>query len=107
MLGVDLPALPEALIREIARREIATPAAAVVPRAARAAPAPRRGVAPRGPAGGTPAIWRPGSSRCTRLVEAVGAEILEESEWRALDPSGNAFVNLNTLEQYAALRERA
>jgi molybdopterin-guanine dinucleotide biosynthesis protein A len=41
------------------------------------------------------------------LAEAVGAEIVEEPEWRALDPSGNAFENLNTLEQYAALRERA
>ena len=106
VLGVDLPALPEALIREIARRGIASPAAAVVPRAG-------------GRLQPLAAVWRraalpaatenlaAGELALHALVEAVGAEILEESEWRALDPSGNAFVNLNTLEQYAALRERA
>jgi hypothetical protein len=41
------------------------------------------------------------------LAEEVGAEVLEESAWRAFDPSGAAFTNLNTLEQYAAQRERA
>ena len=106
VLGVDLPALPEALIREIARRGIASPAAAVVPRA-------------NGRLQPLAAVWRraalpaaaenlaAGELALHALVEAVGAEILEESEWRPLDPSGNAFVNLNTLEQYAALRERA
>jgi molybdopterin-guanine dinucleotide biosynthesis protein A len=41
------------------------------------------------------------------LAEEVGAEILDEAQWRAIDPSGVAFANLNTLEEYAALRERA
>jgi len=41
------------------------------------------------------------------LAEAVGAEVLTEPEWKAADPSGNSFLNANTLEEFAALRERA
>ena len=41
------------------------------------------------------------------LAEEVGADVLDESWWRRFDPSGTAFANLNTLEEYAALRERA
>ena len=106
VLGVDLPALPEGLVREIARRGLASGAPAVVPRAG-------------GRLQPLAAVWRraalaPGASRVATgelslhgLAEAVGAEILDEAEWRRFDPSGNAFANLNTLEQYAALRERA
>ncbi len=106
VLGVDLPVLPDALIREIARRGLASEAAAVVPRAA-------------GRLQPLAAVWRrsalPAAARRLAagelslhgLVEDVGAEILEEREWRTHDPSGNAFENLNTLEQYVALRERA
>jgi molybdopterin-guanine dinucleotide biosynthesis protein A len=106
VLGVDLPALPDALIREIARRGLASEAAAVVPRAG-------------GRLQPLAAVWRraaleAGARRVSEgdlalhgLVADVGAEILEEREWRPFDPSGNAFENLNTLEQYAALRERA
>jgi molybdopterin-guanine dinucleotide biosynthesis protein A len=106
VLGVDLPAVPESLIREIARRGLATEASALVPRAdGRLQP--------------LAAVWRrsalataarraaEGELGLHALADDVGAEILEEGEWRACDPSGNAFLNLNTLEQYAALRERA
>jgi molybdopterin-guanine dinucleotide biosynthesis protein A len=41
------------------------------------------------------------------LAEEVGAEILGEDWWRRFDPSGAAFANLNTLEDWAAHRERA
>ena len=41
------------------------------------------------------------------LAEEVGAEIFTEEIWRAIDPSGNSFANLNTIEEYAAIRERA
>jgi molybdenum cofactor guanylyltransferase len=106
VLGVDLPALPDALIREIARRGLASDAAAVVPRAG-------------GRLQPLAAIWRrralpeaerrigEGELSLQGLAEAVGAEVIEEVEWRKHEPSGNAFENLNTLEQYAALRERA
>ncbi len=106
VLGVDLPALPDALIREIARRGLASDAAAVVPRAGgRLQPLAavwRRAVLPAGAR-----RLAAGELSLHGLAEDVGAEILEELEWRAHDPSGNAFTNLNTLEQYAALRERA
>jgi molybdopterin-guanine dinucleotide biosynthesis protein A len=106
VLGVDLPLLPDALIGEIARRGLASNAAAVVPRAG-------------GKLQPLAAVWRraalPVAARRLAeeelslhgLAEAVGAEVIEEPEWRKQDPSGNAFENLNTLEQYAALRERA
>ena len=35
------------------------------------------------------------------------AEIVSEEVWRALDPSGNSFANVNTIEEYTAMRERA
>ncbi len=41
------------------------------------------------------------------LARGVGAEMLAESEWRPFDPSGNSFLNVNTLQEYATLRERA
>jgi molybdopterin-guanine dinucleotide biosynthesis protein A len=106
VLGVDLPAVPPALLRAIAERSLATEAPAVVPRAQgrlqplaavwrrEALPAARRRVAA-------------GELSLHGLAEDVGAEILEESDWKTFDPSGTAFVNLNTLEEYAALRERA
>jgi molybdopterin-guanine dinucleotide biosynthesis protein A len=41
------------------------------------------------------------------LARAVGAEAFPESAWRALDPSGNAFANLNTIQDWVVARERA
>lgn len=106
VLGVDLPAVAPALLRAIAERSLATDAAAVVPRAdGRLQP--------------LVAVWRrsvlaaaerriaAGQMSLQGLAEEVGAEVLEEAAWRAFDPSGAAFTNLNTLEQYAAHRERA
>ena len=97
----------EALIREIARRGIATPAAAVVPARGRPAPAPRRGVAPRGPAGGRRES-RGGRARAARASSrrSEPRSSRKANGGRSIPPR-NAFVNLNTLEQYAALRERA
>ncbi len=106
ILAVDLPAVPPALIRAIATKAAASEAPALVPRAdGRLQP--------------LAAVWRRGVLDVARrrvasgelslqgLAEEVGAEVLEESDWRRFDPSGSAFVNLNTLEAYAALRERA
>ena len=106
VLGVDLPAVPPALIRLIAERGRATEAAALIPRAC-------------GRLQPLAAVWRhscldvarrriaAGELSLHSLAEAVGAEILDEKEWREIDPSGIAFTNLNTLEEYAAHRERA
>jgi molybdopterin-guanine dinucleotide biosynthesis protein A len=106
VLAVDLPALPPALIRTIALRGLSTEAPALVPRA-------------EGRLQPLAAVWRRCALEAARrriaagelslhgLAEEVGAEVLDEEQWREADPSGNAFANLNTLEEYAALRERA
>ena len=106
VLGVDLPALPDSLIREIARRGLASEAAVVVPRAGGRLQ-PLAAVWRREALGTAARRIAAGQLSLHGLAEAAGAEILEEPEWRAVDSSGNAFENLNTLEQYAALRERA
>jgi len=105
VLGVDLPGVSPALIRLIAARGGATQASALVPRAdGRLQP--------------LAAVWRrsaldaargtilSGRLALQRLAEECGAEILEEAEWRSAACEG-AFANLNTLEDYAAHRERA
>ena len=106
VLGVDLPAVAGALVRAIAERSLASDAAAVVPRAG-------------GRLQPLAAVWRrsalpvaerriaAGELSLHGLAEEVEAEVLEEIEWRRIDPSGAAFANLNTLEEYAANRERA
>jgi len=106
VLGVDLPGVPPALLRAIAQRSLATDAPAVIPRA-------------EGRLQPLAAVWRrsvlaaavrrvqAGELSLHGLAEEAGAEIFEEPEWRAIDPSGAAFANLNTLEEYAAQRERA
>jgi len=106
VLAVDLPLLPDALVLAIARRALATPAPALVPRAdARLQP--------------LAAVWRRkilplarermarGELSLHGLAEEAGAEVYAEEAWRAVDPSGNAFANLNTAEAWAAHRERA
>jgi molybdopterin-guanine dinucleotide biosynthesis protein A len=106
VLAVDLPAIAPALLRAIAERSLATDAAALVPRAdGRLQP--------------LAAVWRrsvlavaeqriaAGEMSLQGLAEEVQAEVFEEIAWRAFDSSGAAFTNLNTLEQYAAHRERA
>lgn len=106
VLGVDLPAIAPALLRALAERSLSSGAPAVVPRAdGRLQP--------------LAAVWRRAALPCAvariaagqlslqGLAEEIGAEVFEELEWRRIDPSGTAFANLNTLEEYAAQRERA
>lgn len=106
VLAVDQPAVHSALLRAIAARSLRGDAAAVVPRAdGRLQP--------------LAAVWRrrcldaararvsAGDLSLQALAREVDADVFDESEWRAIDPSGAAFANLNTLEAYAAHRERA
>jgi molybdopterin-guanine dinucleotide biosynthesis protein A len=106
VLAVDLPAISPALIAAIAGLGLASAAPAALPRADGKLQ-PLAGVWCR-------AALEPARRRADEgflslhgLAEEVGAEILEEQAWRELDPSGTAFANLNTMEQYAAHRERA
>ncbi len=106
VLAVDLPGMTPALARAVAERSLATDAPALVPRAG-------------GLLQPLAAVWRRGALAAARrriaagelslhgLAVEVGADVFEEAEWKALDPSGTAFANLNTLEEYAAARERA
>jgi molybdopterin-guanine dinucleotide biosynthesis protein A len=106
VLAVDLPVVTIGVIRLVAERSLASGAPAVVPRADRRleplAAVWRRGVLPAALA----RIER-GELSLHGLAEEVGAEIVSEEAWRALDPSGNSFANVNTIEEYTAIRERA
>ncbi len=106
VMAVDLPALPADVMREIARRGLRTEALALVPEAdGRLQPLAavwRRAVAPTA----ADRIAR-GELSLAGLAREAGAEVLNEREWRMIDPSGNSFVNLNTLTDYVANRERA
>lgn len=105
-LAVDLPALSLDVIRAIAHRGLATPASVVLPEAngflQPLAAVWRRSVLPKA----VERIAR-GELSLHGLAKEAGAEIFPEVEWRRLDPSGNSFANVNTLEQYAAMREKA
>ncbi len=106
VLAVDLPAIPAPLIRAIAARSLGSFAVAVLPRA-EGRLQPLAGVWRRGALAVARRRIAAGELSLHGLAAEAGAEVFEEPEWRALDPSGNAFENLNTLERYAALRERA
>lgn len=106
VLAVDLPLLSAGMLEAIARRGLQTTTPALVPQVA-------------GVLQPLAAVWRrsileTAEERITRgelslqgLVQAVGAELFPEEEWRRIDPSGNSFANVNTVEQYLAIRERA
>lgn len=106
ILAVDLPIVTAEVLRAIAERSLASPAPAVLPWAdgrlqplagvwrAAVLPAARERIAR-------------GDLSLHGLAEEIGAEIFPEEIWRAIDPSGNSFANLNTIEEYAAIRERA
>jgi molybdopterin-guanine dinucleotide biosynthesis protein A len=106
VLAVDLPVLSSDLAAEIGRRALESDDAALVPEAGgrlqplaavwtrRTLPELERRIAR-------------GELSLHELARAVDARILREVEWRKIDPSGNSFLNMNTLEEYAVLRERA
>jgi molybdopterin-guanine dinucleotide biosynthesis protein A len=106
VLAVDQPAVPPELLRSIAERSLQSAAAAVLPRADGRLQ-PLAGVWRREALAAARRRIAAGELSLYALAEEVGVEIFEESDWRRIDPSGTAFANLNTLEQYAALRERA
>jgi len=106
VLAVDLPMITPRVIGAIVEKGLATGAPAVVPEAeGRLQPLAalwRRMVLPAARA----RIAR-GDLSLQDLAREAGAEILTEAEWRPCDPSGNSFANLNTMEDYVAMRERA
>lgn len=106
VLAVDLPLVPEPVLRAIARRGLESPAAAVLPETAGELE-PLAGVWTRAALAEAKRRAAAGDRSLRRLAEAVGAEAFSEDAWRRLDPSGNAFSNLNTIEDWVVARERA
>jgi len=106
VLAVDLPALSDPVIRLIGRRGLATREAALLPWADGCLQ-PLAAVWRREALGELERRVAAHDLSLHGLAEAVGAEVLTEPEWKAADPSGNSFLNANTLEEFAALRERA
>jgi molybdopterin-guanine dinucleotide biosynthesis protein A len=106
VLAVDLPIATGGVMRAIAESSLAGAAAATVPMAdGRLQPlcaAWRRSVLPAA----RERIAR-GELSLHGLAEEVGAQIVAEDDWRGIDPSGNSFANINTVAEYAAIRERA
>jgi molybdopterin-guanine dinucleotide biosynthesis protein A len=106
VLAVDLPLVADEVLCAIARRGLETAAPALVPESdgrlePLAAVWTRRALVPA-----RERIAR-GELALAGLAAEIGAEILSEPDWRRFDPSGNSFANLNTLEDYLALRDRA
>jgi len=106
VLAVDLPALTPVLVRGIGARGLETPAAALLPRADGRLQ-PLAGVWRRAALAPAKRRIAEGELSLHGLAEEIRPEIFDEAEWRSLDPSGRAFDNINTLEQYEAMRERA
>jgi len=106
VLAIDLPLIAVDLIRGISERGLATSALAVIPEN-------------KGRLEPLAAVWRravlpvarkqisKGDLSLQSLAKAVGAETLPEADWKDWDPSGNSFSNLNTMNDYLTMRERA
>jgi molybdopterin-guanine dinucleotide biosynthesis protein A len=106
LLAVDLPLVPEALLAELARRSLASDAAAVLPENAGELE-PLAGVWRRSALTEGRRRAAAGERSLRDFARAVGAETMPESAWRDLDPSGNAFTNVNTVDDWLVARSRA
>ena len=106
VLAIDLPLIAVDLIRGIGERGLATSALALIPenkgRLEPLAAVWRRAVLPAA----RKQVAR-GDLSLQSLAKAVGVEILPEADWKRFDPSGNSFSNLNTMNDYITMRERA
>lgn len=106
VLAVDLPLVSNRVIAAIASRGLASAANVVLP---------ENGGNLEPLAG----VWRhaalpegrrrsaEGERSLRDFARAVGLEIFPEADWRAIDPSGNAFANVNTIDDWVLARERA
>jgi molybdopterin-guanine dinucleotide biosynthesis protein A len=106
VLAVDLPLVPEPLLADLARRSLASDAPAVLPENAGGLE-PLAGVWRRSALAEGRRRAAAGERSLRDFARATGAEAVPESEWRVFDPSGNAFANLNTIEEWLVARSRA
>jgi molybdopterin-guanine dinucleotide biosynthesis protein A len=106
VLAVDLPLLPEPVIRALAAASLSSGAGALLPETAGGLE-PLAGVWRRAALSVAAERAGAGDRSLRGLAAAVGAEAFPEAAWRRIDPSGNAFANLNTVDDWAIARERA
>jgi molybdopterin-guanine dinucleotide biosynthesis protein A len=98
--GCDMPCLAEAPIRWLWDRRAGAPAVAVVWRG-RLQPLHAFWSVACLPA--VDRLLRAGQPSMWQLATAVGARFVPEEEWRAVDPEGRAFENVNTPDDVARL----
>jgi molybdopterin-guanine dinucleotide biosynthesis protein A len=106
VLAVDLPLVPEAVLAELARRSLASDAPALLPDNGGEIE-PLAGVWRRSALEEGRRRAAAGDRSLRDFARAVGAVRFPDAEWRALDPSGNAFANVNTIDDWIVARSRA
>lgn len=106
VLAVDLPLLPDQLIAAIADRSLASAASALLPENAGDLE-PLAGVWRRSTLAEGRRRAQAGDRSLRDFARAVGAGKFPDAEWRAIDPSGNAFANVNTIDDFVLARTRA
>ena len=106
VLAVDLPLVPDPLLAALAARSLASGSAVVLPENGKELE----------PLGG---VWRrsaleegrrraaAGERSLRDLARAAGLEVFPERDWRVFDPSGNAWTNVNTMDDWLVARTRA
>jgi molybdenum cofactor guanylyltransferase len=98
--GCDMPLLAAEPIRFLAARRAG--ASAVVVRW-RGRLEPLHAFWSRGCLPAFEALLRAGDPSLQEVARAISARVIEEAEWRAIDPDGNAFENANTPADVARL----
>jgi len=106
VLAVDLPLVGEKLLEAIAWRSLETDAAAVLPESGGSLE-PLAGVWRRSALATAAGCAGRGERSLQKIAVEVGAEVVSERDWRSIDPSGNAFANLNTISDWTEARGRA
>jgi len=106
VLAVDLPLVSNRLMAAIAARALASTAAVLLPENAGHVE-PLAGVWRRSALAEGRRRAAAGDRSLRDFAVAAGLETFPEAEWRAIDPSGNAFSNLNTIDEWVLARTRA
>jgi molybdopterin-guanine dinucleotide biosynthesis protein A len=106
VLAVDLPLLSPDVIEAIARGSLTSDAAAYLPESGDGLE-PLAGVWRRSALPAVSGCAARGERSLRRVASDAGAEVFSQSDWRAIDPSGNGFANLNTISDWAEARGRA
>lgn len=98
--GCDMPFLAAGPIAWLAARRAG--ATAVVPRW-RGGLEPLHAFWSRGCLAAVERLLRDGDPSFREIAAAVGARIVDEEAWRAIDPEGRSFANVNTPDEAARL----